>query len=236
VTDSAATSPEPAAPEPAGLVPDALFDVPPDARRPRVRVVLLTGPSGSGKSALVRRLGLPAVMLDDFYLDGDHPGLPRRFGIVDWDDAGSWDGAGALAALRTLATTGRAQLPVYDIPTNRRTGTTVLDTAGAPVVVAEGVFAAELVAACRAEGILADAICLRRPRLVSFWFRFLRDVAEARKPVPTLVRRGWALLRAEPAMVAGWVARGCRPATPAQAERDIRALARVAPPQNVIGS
>ncbi|WP_328798982.1 uridine kinase family protein [Puerhibacterium puerhi] len=236
MTDSAATAPQHDAPVPDALVPDALFDVPPEARRPRVRVVLLTGPSGSGKSALVRRLGLPAVMLDDFYLDGDHPGLPRRFGIVDWDDAGSWDREGALEALRTLATSGRAEVPVYDIPTNRRTGTTVLDTAGAPLVVAEGVFAAELVAACRAEGILADAICLRRPRLVSFWFRFLRDVAEARKPVPTLLRRGWALLRSEPATVARWVAQGCRPVPPAQAERDIRALATVAPPENVIGS
>ena len=87
---------------------DALFDVPEGARRPRVRVVLLTGPSGCGKTELTRRLGLPVVALDDFYLDGDHPDLPRAHGIVDWDDPRSWDGAGALAALREVAATGRA--------------------------------------------------------------------------------------------------------------------------------
>ncbi|MFD6138002.1 hypothetical protein [Isoptericola sp. NPDC060257] len=113
---------------------------------------------------------------------------------------------------------------MYDIPTSRRTGGTVLEAGDAPVVVAEGIFAAELVAACRADGILADAICLSQPRVVSFWFRFLRDVAESRKPLPTLVRRGWGLLRAEPALVRRWTDLGCRLATPAQAERDIRAL------------
>lgn len=204
---------------------DALFDVPPDARRPAARVVLLTGPSGSGKSALTRRLGLPVVALDDFYRDVDHPGMPMRYGIVDWDDPRSWDHAAALEALRAVTSTGRAEVPVYDIPTSRRTGTTVVETRGAPVVLAEGIFAAELVAACRADGILADAICLARPRLVSFWFRFLRDVAEARKPLGTLVRRGWGLLREEPRLVARWSSLGCRTASPSQAERDIRTLA-----------
>nr|WP_216645252.1 ATP-binding protein [Isoptericola halotolerans] len=210
-------------PEPAP-VSDALFDVPPEARRPATRIVLLTGASGSGKSALTRRLGLPVVMLDDFYRDADHPGMPHAYGIVDWDDPASWDHDGALEALRTLATTGRAELPVYDIPTSRRTGTAVVEARGEPVVLAEGVFAAELVADCRAEGFLADALCLSRPRLVTFWFRLLRDVAEARKPLPTLLRRGWGLLRAEPALVRRWTGLGCRAATPAQAERDIRSL------------
>jgi uridine kinase len=203
---------------------DALFDVPPGARRPLARVVLLTGPSGSGKTALTRRLGLPVVALDDFYYDVDHPSMPMRYGIVDWDDPASWDAGAAMAALVELTRTGRTEAPVYDIPTSRRTGTTVLEVAGAPLVIAEGIFAAELVDACRAEGILADAICLVRPRLTTFWFRFLRDVAEARKPLTTLLRRGWGLLRSEPRLVSRWSSLGCRKVTPTQAERDIRAL------------
>lgn len=204
---------------------DALFDLSPDDRRPATRVVLLTGPSGCGKSALTRRLGLPTVALDDFYRDHDHPGMPQRFGIVDWDDPASWDADAATDALRTLVTTGRAEVPVYDIPTSRRTGTTSVETQGARVVIAEGVFASELVAPLRAEGLLADAICVARPRMVTFWFRLLRDVAESRKPLPTLLRRGWGLLRAEPALVARWVAQGCRPLSPAVAEREIRVVA-----------
>ena len=187
-------------------------------------MVLLTGPSGSGKTSLTQRLGLPAVQLDDFYLDIDHPGLPQRYGSVDWDSPASWDGKGALAALRELSTQGRAEVPVYDIPTSRRTGRRRLDIGDAPLVLAEGIFAAHLVEACRTEGLLADAICLTRPRLVTFWLRFLRDVAEARKPVGTLMRRGISLLRAEPAMIDRWVALGCRRASPAQAEKQIRDL------------
>lgn len=209
---------------PATPASDALFDVPPGARRPERRIVLLTGPSGSGKTALTRRLGLPVINLDDFYRDVDHPGMPMRYGIVDWDDPASWDAGAALDALREVVRTGHVEVPVYDIPTSRRTGSAVLEIADAPVVVAEGIFAAELVTACRAEGFLADAICLTQPRLVTFWFRLLRDVAESRKPLPTLLRRGWGLLRAEPALVRRWTDLGCRTASPAQAERDVRAL------------
>ncbi|SDD40542.1 uridine kinase [Sanguibacter gelidistatuariae] len=204
--------------------PDSLFDLPAGTRVPVTRVVLLTGPSGSGKSSLVRRLGLASLALDDFYHDHDHPGMPHRFGIADWDSPDSWDATGALAVLIELCTTGHADLPLYDIPTSRRTGTTHADVTGERIIVAEGIFASELVAACRAEGILADAICVTRPRLVTFWFRLLRDLGESRKPPLTLVRRGWGLMRDEPASVRRWVSQGCRAVRVAQAERDVRAL------------
>ncbi|MBF0723173.1 uridine kinase family protein [Sanguibacter inulinus] len=204
---------------------DGLFDLPPGTRRPTARVVLMTGASGSGKSSLVRRLGLPSIQLDDFYHDHDHPDMPRRFGIADWDSPASWDADDALRALVELCTTGHADLPIYDIPTSTRTGTTHADVTGARVIVAEGIFASELVAACRAEGILADAVCITRPRLVTFWFRLLRDLGESRKPPLTLVRRGWGLMRDEPGFVRRWTSQGCRAVRVAQAEKEIRALA-----------
>ena len=194
---------------------------------PPARVVLLCGPSGSGKTSLVRRLGLPSLALDDFYRDADDPGappMPHRFGIVDWDDPASWDAAGALACLAALCAEGAADVPVYDIPTSRRTGTARLDLAGAPLVLAEGIFAAQLVPACAGAGLLADAVCLRLSPWTTFWRRLLRDLAEMRKPPWVLLRRGWALRRAEPELVARWTALGCRPLAPRDAERAVRAL------------
>ncbi|GAB2686033.1 ATP-binding protein [Thalassiella azotivora] len=200
-----------------------LFDEPPHhVARPVTRVVLLCGPSGSGKTSLTRRLGLPVLQLDDFYRSGDDPALPRRFGIVDWDDPASWDAEAALHALLELAAHGRTDVPVYDIPTSRRTGTSHLDLTGCPLVVAEGIFAAHLVDACRRAGVLADAICLRLSPRVTFWRRLLRDLGEARKPPVTLVRRGLALMREEPALVRRWTDLGCRPLGVAEAERVIR--------------
>jgi uridine kinase len=189
------------------------------------RVVLLAGASGSGKTSLCRRAGLPTLMLDDFYRDGDDPGLPHRFGIVDWDHPSSWNRAAALDAVTRLCRDGAADVPVYDIPTSRRTGTVRLDLAAAPLVVAEGVFAAELVAELAATGFLADAICLRLSPAVTFGRRLLRDLAESRKPPLTLVRRGLGLARAEPALLRRWMSAGCRPMSVREAEQRIRELA-----------
>lgn len=203
---------------------DALFELPPGARQYPHRVVLLTGPSGGGKSRLPRILGVPALHLDEFYRDGDFPGMPRRHGMVDWDSPQCWDGAAAFQTLVRLCRTGAADVPVYDIPTSRRTGWARLELGDSPIVVAEGIFAGELVAAARAEGILADALCLVRPRLKTFYFRLLRDFAQARKPPVQLLRRGFAHLREEPQKVARWVAQGCRPVTLAEAGSRIAEL------------
>jgi uridine kinase len=196
------------------------------------RVVLLAGPSGSGKTSLTRRVGLPTLALDDFYRDADDvrtdPPLPRRFGIVDWDDPASWHATAALATVERLCREGAADVPVYDIPTSRRTGTVRLDLGQCPVFVAEGIFAAELVPRLRAlpdgDALLADAICLTMPAAVTFGRRLLRDLAEMRKPPLTLVRRGIALARSERALVDRWTALGCRPCSIPQAEAEIRAL------------
>lgn len=200
------------------------------------RVVLLAGPSGSGKTSLARRVGLPTLALDDFYRDagsdrgpaGHGPPLPRRFGIVDWDDPASWDAAEAVAAITQLCRDGAADVPIYDIPTSRRTGEARLDLAGRRVFVAEGLFAAELVPSARELDVLADAICLTLHPAVTFLRRLLRDLGEGRKPPLTLLRRGVALARAEPALVEHWTALGCRLCSPAEAESALRRLAATA--------
>jgi uridine kinase len=180
---------------------------------PRTRVVLLAGPSGSGKTHLAAHSGLPMLDLDDFYKNGDDPTLPRHptLGIVDWDDPRSWDADAALTAIAALCRNGRVDVPIYDIAGDGRVGTRSFEVGDARAYVGTGIFAAELVSAVRASGLLADAVVVRRSRVKNFLRRLSRDLAEHRKPPWTLVRRGVALLRAEPAIVARQVALGCRP-------------------------
>ena len=185
-------------------------------------VIVLSGPSGSGKSRLSRRLGLPVLNLDDFYRSGSDPVLPRLpTGLVDWDDPSSWLHDEALAAVDTLCREGTAEVPVYDIARDGRVGVRTVRLGPAAYFVAEGIFAQEIVGECRARGLLADAICVRHHRLVTFWLRLVRDLQEHRKPPLVLLRRGLALLRAEPRVVAHAVSRGCTPMTPEQAYRRI---------------
>ena len=193
-------------------------------------LVLLAGPSGSGKSRLVSALACPRVNLDDFYRDEDDPANPRtsttvgatEAPAVDWDDVGSWDADAALAALVSLCRTGTAEVPVYDIATSRRTGSRTITLGAASTFVAEGLFAPDLVPACRAAGLEMDALYLDRPRVQNLVFRFVRDVSEHRKPLPVLLRRGLALYRVEPTLRAHALACGCRPVSLAEAVRVVR--------------
>ncbi|HMJ76027.1 MAG TPA: hypothetical protein VK507_08645 [Iamia sp.] len=186
----------------------------------KARVVVLAGPSGCGKTRLAVRAGVPIVALDDFYRDGDDPGMPMVGGHIDWEDPASWDAEAAVAALGELCRTGRADVPTYSIADDARVGHRPVTLDGSPLVVAEGIFAAEVVSRLDAQGLLADALLLRSPALVTFWRRLLRDHREGRKAPLVLVRQGLAKLRDERKVVARQSLLGCRPiAKPAAAAR-----------------
>ncbi len=204
-----------------------------NARVPRpplvARVVVLAGPSGSGKSRLAAHSGLPVLRLDDFYRSGDDPGLPlitdgANAGLVDWDDPRSWHADEAVRAICELAATGRTVAPVYDIARNGPSGTHEVDLADASLFVAEGIFAQEVVAACRTEGVLAAALVLTQRPVVTFWRRLTRDLREHRKPPLVLVRRGWALMRDQRRVVADAEAHGCEVVSPREAASRIASL------------
>lgn len=197
----------------------------PDQTPAAGRVVVLAGPSGSGKSRLADRLRRahrwPIVRLDDFYKDADAPGLPRseELGMVDWDHPDTWDQDAAVAALSRLLAEGTASMPVYDISTSSTVGEHTVTARPQDLVVAEGIFAAEAVPALREAGLLHSAWCIRHHRWHTFVLRLVRDLAERRKPPLTLIRRGLVLTREEPRVVARHVELGARCANPTQAER-----------------
>ncbi|MFI2352529.1 uridine kinase [Streptomyces sp. NPDC019443] len=177
------------------------------------RVVLLAGPSGSGKSSLAARTGLPVLRLDDFYKEAGDPTLPLVTGStdIDWDSPGSWDADAAVAAIVELCRTGRTTVPVYDIATSARVDTEALDIDRTPLFVAEGIFAADIVERCQELGVLADALCLRGRPSTTFRRRLARDLREGRKSVGFLLRRGWRLMRAERGIVARQTSLGAHP-------------------------
>jgi uridine kinase len=193
------------------------------------QVIVLAGPSGAGKSRLAERVGLPVLRLDDFYKNGGDTTLPRiaagaNAGLVDWDHPDSWLHDDAVATVAALCRDGRAEAPVYDIAHDGRTGTHTLDLHGSGLFVAEGIFAQEVVGACREAGLLAAAYCVRQHPLVTFWRRLTRDLREHRKPPLVLVRRGLALMRAQRRVVEHAVALGCEPVTAEQAATAISRL------------
>lgn len=176
----------------------------------RARVVVLAGPSGAGKSRLAERLHhthrWPIVRLDDFYRDLDDPAdppMPRQegLGIVDWDDPASWNQSAAVASLVELVDTGATTTPVYDLSRSRAVGTATVHAGADDLVLAEGIFAAEIVAGLRSAGVLHSAWCIHHRPLVTFVRRLVRDLKERRKPPMVLLRRGLALMRAESEVV-----------------------------------
>jgi uridine kinase len=192
-------------------------------------VIVLAGPSGAGKSRLAERIGLPVLRLDDYYKSAGDPGLPviehgANAGLVDWDHPDSWLPDDAMEALRQLHEVGSADVPIYDIAHDGRTGHRVLDLGGQPLFVAEGIFAQEIVPALREAGLLAAAYCIRQHPVVTFWRRLTRDLREHRKPPLVLIRRGLALLRDQRRVVDHAVALGCEPVTPDEALKRVATL------------
>lgn len=199
---------------------------PRDARPVIAHVVLLAGPSGSGKTHLARAVGLPIMALDDFYRNDSDPDLPRRAAhAVDWEDPASWDGEAARRALGELCRSGSVDVPTYVLGEDRVVGHRVLTLDGSPILVAEGIFAADLVDALRADGLLVDALLIAENRWLGFARRLVRDLREGRKPPWFLVRQGWAKTRAEPAVVARLQALGARRVTKAEARARLTSLA-----------
>ena len=102
-------------------------------------------------------------------------------------------------------------MPVYDIARSRAVD--AHDRArGAPhdLVLAEGIFAAEIIARPARARPARRRLLRAPPPLVTFVWRLLRDLSERRKPPWTLVRRGLALMRDEPRVVAEAQADGAR--------------------------
>jgi uridine kinase len=196
---------------------------------PVAAVIVLAGPSGAGKSRLAERIGLPVLRLDDFYRSAGDPALPlitsgANAGLVDWDDPASWLLDDALDAVAQLCREGTATVPIYDIAHDGRCGSQTLDLGGHDLFVAEGIFAQEIVPACREAGLVAAAYCVRQHPLVTFWRRLTRDLREHRKPPLVLVRRGLALLRDQRNVVDHAVDLGCEPVTPDEALARVRRL------------
>lgn len=194
------------------------------------RLLLIAGPSGSGKSRLTRLasesdVALP-LSLDDFYFDADHPGMPTTpMGIPDWDRVETWDLTLALKAISTLLADGECEVPRYDISSSRRVGSRQVSLGEAQMVVAEGIFAIDALRPAIEAGIDAQGWWLDRRRVANFSRRLTRDLRERRKKPTVLMRRGAALYRGEPALRREAMAQGFTPMSMRRALANVRTSA-----------
>lgn len=163
-------------------------------------VILIGGPSGSGKSYLASRFGRPHLPLDEFYRqiseDGESFAFPRTaYGEIDWDHSATWNKEAALQAIDDLLEHGTTMVPNYSIATSSYDGHREITCIGGPIV-AEGIFLYEILDPLRAKGLNVQAYYVDEPALVTALRRFVRDVAQRRKPILFLIKRGYALFQA----------------------------------------
>ena len=131
-------------------------------------MVIVAGPSGAGKSRLAahlhNRYGWPVVRLDNFYRDGDDPTLPiLPMGVPDWDNPRSWHADAAVNALVGLCRNGVVDLPTYDISSSRTVGHSDVTAEPGQLILAEGIFAAEIIEALANVDVLAACLLYTSP-------------------------------------------------------------------------
>lgn len=199
---------------------------------PILTLILLGGSSGSGKSYLAERYGRPHVELDNFYreLAEDSPQTPlphTAYGEVDWDHPGTWNCDAAVNSVLHLLRTGSMEVPHYSISTSSYSGYSTVTRAGGPVV-AEGIFVDEIRAPLIAHGVDVRAYYIDVSPITTAVRRLVRDIKERRKPLPFLLRRGWALYRAEGSVRRRYVNAGFIP-TPKARIRSMLASASTVP-------
>lgn len=164
-------------------------------------LILLGGASGAGKSYLAARFGDPHLVLDNFYRElaentPENPLPATRYGEVDWDHPGTWNLQAAVDAVIELLETGQTRVPNYSISTSSYAGHSLVSLDRGPVI-AEGIFGELILEPLLRQEVPVQAIFVDTPPIATALRRFARDVAERRKPVPFLIKRGWALFRAE---------------------------------------
>ncbi|RZU61425.1 uridine kinase [Zhihengliuella halotolerans] len=164
-------------------------------------LILLGGASGAGKSYLAARFGDPHLVLDNFYRElaentAESPLPATRYGEVDWDHPGTWNLQAAVDAVIELLETGQTRVPNYSISTSSYAGHSLVSLDRGPVI-AEGIFGELILEPLRRQDVPVQALYVDTPPLATAVRRFARDVAERRKPIPFLLKRGWALFRAE---------------------------------------
>ena len=164
-------------------------------------LILLGGASGSGKSYLAHRFGRPHLELDNFYRElSEHtPASPlpqTPYGEIDWDHPGTWNCDKAVDGVIELLESGQTHVPNYSISTSRYDGTHIVELHDGPLI-AEGIFVSEVLAPMRTLGLSVQAYYIEVSPYFTALRRFIRDVKERRKPIIFLLKRGYALLRAD---------------------------------------
>ena len=118
-------------------------------RQSGARVVMLTGPSSSGKTTTAHKLAAAlrgagvesaVVSLDNFFKNvQDYPRLPD--GRPDYESVDALDIPAILRALASLIETGRAEIPDFDFNREQRVCGTLEVSVGRGVAVVEGIHA-----------------------------------------------------------------------------------------------
>ena len=177
-------------------------------RDSRAKIVMLTGPSASGKTTSAHKLaeelvrqGTPAhvVSLDNFFRGAEfYPRLPD--GTLDYENPDTMDLPLIKQCLHELSETGKTRLPIYDFTQEKRSDKTEAVDLQGGVCIVEGIHALnpELTSLVPGEEVyriyagLREEYCIDGRRVINtqdirLCRRTLRDAAaRGRSPAKTL--------------------------------------------------
>jgi len=143
--------------------------------------VFIGGQSGSGKTVLASRVGVPVLSLDVFFRSAQEV-LPTWLGQTDWNHLCCFDASAAARAVQALLFSGETEIPEYDLASDRIVGRSNMSVVSGGFI-AEGVFAPAVIKICSMAPTTANRtglVMLEAGLIRTATSKVRRDLAESR--------------------------------------------------------
>jgi uridine kinase len=171
---------------------------------PRAQVYLIAGPTGAGKTRLAHGLSkhikARVIGMDNYFIDEEK--VPIEYSDIygnapQWDSPKACDFELLISNLIQLIQTGKATIPLFSFPLNKRIGSNIIEIARSMPIIVEGLHAIRCQSPLEKERIITYSIYIDADTKIRIERIRVRDKEERDRPEHLFDKRFYFIQQAE---------------------------------------